>query len=282
VKTHRSHYPVSWMCSALKLTAAAYYRWERGPECRRRREERMLLPRIRASWEASDRTYGSPRIRKDLRAEQIVCGKDRVARIMRENGIKSIPKKRFRYTTDSDHTLPVARNVLERKFEQKAINRSWVADITYIPTEEGWLYLAVLMDLCSRKIVGWSTSGRINRELTLSALERALLLRRPKPGMIHHSDRGSQYAAYEYQKALKKARAICSMSRKGDCYDNAAMESFFSSLKRERVHRRKYWTREEAKEDLQDYIERFYNRTRRHSFLGDVSPTEFENRLNLT
>lgn len=282
VREHRDQYPTAWMCASLGLSTTAYYRWQRHPECRRRREDRRLLPRIRASWEASKRAYGSPRIYKDLQEERIPCGENRVARIMREAGIKAVPPKRFRLTTDSDHSYPVAANVLDRRFEEKRINRAWVADITYIATEEGWLYLAVLMDLCSRKIVGWSTSNRINRDLTLAALQRALLLRRPDPGMIHHSDRGSQYAAYEYQAALRKAQAVCSMSRRGDCYDNAAMESFFSSLKRERVRRRKYWTREEAREDLEDYIDRFYNQTRRHSHLGQVSPVEFENRLNLT
>ena len=195
---------------------------------------------------------------------------------MRESGLRAIPRRKFRYTTDSDHAYPVARNLLERNFNVHKPDRSWAADTTYIHTEEGWLYLAVLMDLCSRRIVGWNAAGRNDRHLVLTALERALTVRRPQPGLLHHSDRGSQYAAYEYQAKLAEMKAVCSMSRKGDCYDNAAVESFFSSLKRERVHRRKYWSRAEAIEDLEDYIEAFYNRQRRHSHLGNISPAEFE------
>ena len=183
-------------------------------------------------------------------------------------------------TTQSNHSYPVTPNVLDRQFTVSSPNRAWVADITYIRTEEGWLYLAAVMDLFSRRIVGWNTADRIDRRLALTALEDALRRRRPEPGLVHHSDRGSQYASYEYQQRLRKAQAVSSMSRRGNCYDNAAMESFFSSLKRERVHRRRYWTREEATADLKDYIERFYNIRRRHSHIGGVSPAEYENRRN--
>jgi putative transposase len=197
---------------------------------------------------------------------------------MRENHLVAVQRRSFKVTTQSGHNLPVAANVLERQFTTEGPNRIWLADITYIPTEEGWLYLAVLMDLYSRRIVGWNASERMDRFLTVAALEQALLRRQPPPGLIHHSDQGSQYAAYEYQALLGRARAISSMSRKGDCYDNAPMESFFASLKRERVHRRRYWSRAEAREDLRDYIEGFYNRRRRHSQLGGLSPIDYENR----
>jgi transposase InsO family protein len=267
------------MCSALKVSTSSYYSWLRRPESTHRREDRRLLVEIRASFEASHRTYGSPRVHKDLKALDNHCAKKRVARIMRQNGLRAIPRRKYRYTTDSDHALPDAGNLLDRQFTCQETDRTWVADTTYINTEEGWLYLAVLMDLCSRRIVGWNTSSRNDRHLVLRALKQALVMRQPKPGLLHHSDRGSTYAAYEYQAMLAEVKAVCSMSRKGDCYDNAAMESFFGSLKRERVHRRKYWSRNEATNDLEDYIEGFYNRHRRHSHLGDISPVEYESCL---
>jgi transposase InsO family protein len=264
------------MCTALKVSPSGYYSWLRRPESTHRREDRRLLAEIRASFEASHRTYGSPRVHKDLKALDYHCAKKRVARIMRQNGLRATPKRKYRYTTDSDHEYPVAGNLLDRQFTCQVLDRIWVADTTYIETEENWLYLAVLMDLCSRRIVGWNTSSRNDRYLVLGALQQALVMRQPKPGLMHHSDRGSTYAAYEYQAKLTEVQAVCSMSRKGDCYDNAAMESFFSSLKKERVYRRKYWDRDEATADLGDYIENFYNRRRRHSHLGDISPVEYE------
>lgn len=276
VSRHAAGHPVRWMCSALKVSTSGYYSWLRRPESTHRREDRRLLIEIRASFEASHRTYGSPRVHKDLRALDYRCAKKRVARIMRQTGLRATPRRKYRYTTDSDHGLPIAGNLLERQFTCQETDRVWVADTTYISTEEGWLYLAVLMDLCSRRIVGWNTSSRNDRNLVLGALQQALVMRQPKPGLVHHSDRGSTYAAYEYQAQLAAVEAVCSMSRKGDCYDNAAMESFFSSLKKERVHRRKYWDRDEATDDMKAYIEDFYNRRRRHSHLGDISPVEYE------
>ncbi len=276
VSRHGAGHPVRWMCSALKVSTSGYYSWLRRPESTHRREDRRLLTEIRASFEASHRTYGSPRVHKDLRALDYRCAKKRVARIMRQTGLRATPRRKYRYTTDSDHGLPIAGNLLERRFTCQETDRVWVADTTYISTEEGWLYLAVLMDLCSRRIVGWNTSSRNDRHLVLGALQQALVMRQPKPGLVHHSDRGSTYAAYEYQTQLAAVEAVCSMSRKGDCYDNAAMESFFSSLKKERVHRRKYWDRDEATDDMKAYIEDFYNRRRRHSHLGDISPVEYE------
>jgi len=275
VKEHGGGLPASWLCAALKVSRSGYYAWRQRPESVHRREDRRLLTEIRASYEESHRTYGSPRVYKDLHAIGYGCSVNRIARIMRENAIRVLPVRKFRHTTDSDHNLPVARNLLDRQFTCAEPDRVWVGDVTYINTEEGWLFLAALMDLCSRRIVGWNTSSRNDRHLVLGALKPALAQRQPRPGLLHHSDRGSPYASYEYQAQLVAAQAISSMSRKGNCYDNAPMESFFGLLKRERVHRRRYWSREEATEDIADYID-FYNRKRRHSHVGDISPIEFE------
>ena len=276
IEENHGRYPTRWMCSALAVSDRGFRAWRCRDESQRRQQNRRLLIDIRSSFEKSERTYGSPRIRKDLRELDQWTSKKRVARIMRENGLVAVQRRRFKVTTQSGHNLPAHDNLLARKFSVERPNRVWLGDITYIRTEEGWLYLAVLMDLCSRKIVGWNTANRIDRWLTLTALEQAFRERCPKPGLIHHSDRGSQYASYEYQRCLEQAQVVPSMSRKGDCWDNAPMESFFSTLKRERVHRRRYWSRQEATEDLNDYIDRFYNRIRRHSQLGDLSPVRFE------
>jgi transposase InsO family protein len=276
IASHKGLLPTRWMCSALGVSPASFYRRRCGSDSPRQREDRRLLGEIRASYERSDRVYGSPRVNKDLKDLGYWCSTKRIARIMRQNGLIAVLTRRFKHTTQSAHGYPVQANVLMRNFTVEQANRVWLADITYIATEEGWLYLAAVMDLYSRRIVGWNTAERIDRFLTLTALEEALRARRPEPGLIHHSDQGSQYASYEYQKRLTQAQAISSMSRKGDCYDNAPMESFFSTLKRERVHRRKYWSRKEAASDLEDYIENFYNRRRRHSQIGDVSPVQFE------
>lgn len=280
IEEHRGQHPTRLMCSALKVSSRGYYGWRSRPESARKVEDRQLLGEIRASYERSERVYGSPRVNKDLRDLGHWCSTKRIARIMRLNGLFAVHKRRFKHTTQSSHSLPVQMNRLLRDFRTERRDRVWLADITYVQTEEGWLYLAALMDLYSRRIVGWNTAERIDRYLTLTALEDALRSRRPRPGLIHHSDQGSQYASYEYQKRLEKAQALSSMSRKGDCYDNAPMESFFSTLKRERIHRRKYWSRQEAAGDIGDYIERFYNRQRRHSQLGGLSPVQFEARSN--
>jgi putative transposase len=282
IEGHREWGRVSWLCSALTVSRSGYYAWRRrGPSARARGDQR-LLHEIRASHEASDRVYGSPRIAKDLRALGYRVSEKRVARLMRGAGITATPRRRRRPGTPADHDYPVTPNVLARNFTVKEPNRAWVADITYIPTEEGWLYLAVVMDLFSRRIVGWHTASRIDRRLVLTALERALRFRTPSAGWIHHSDQGSQYASYEYQQRLTVARAVSSMSRRGDCYDNAAMESFFGSLKKERVNRRRYWTQADAATDIENYIEAFYNRRRRHSHTNGISPVEFEYRHRLT
>jgi transposase InsO family protein len=275
VEEHRGSYPTRWMCSALAVSERGYRAWRSRGDPKRRKEDRCLLIDIRSSFERSERTYGSPRILKDLRELGQRTSKKRIARIMRDNGIVAVQRRRFKITTQSGHDFPIHANLLDRDFDVDQPNLVWLGDITYIRTEEGWLYLAALMDLCSRRVVGWNTADRIDRWLTLTALHQALRERRPEPGLIHHTDQGGQYAAYEYQRCLEKVQAVTSMSRKGDCWDNAPMESFFSTLKRERVHRRRYWTRQEATEDLGDYLDR-YNHIRRHSQLGDLSPARVE------
>lgn len=276
VHDHSGQYPVRLMCRALKVSPSAYYAWRRRPESRRVREDRRLLVEIRAIHQAKREVYGSPRIHAELKARGIRHGEKRVARLMRENGIRAKQKKKFKATTDSKHSHPVAPNLLKRDFEAFAPNEKWVADITYIPTREGFLYLAAILDLYSRIVVGWSMAGRMSRRLVLDALDMATGRRRPGPGLIHHSDRGSQYACGDYQKALFDHGMIGSMSRKGDCWDNAPMESFFHTLKTELAHHQDYQTRMQAKADIFEYIEAFYNRGRRHSCLGYLTPTEFE------
>jgi transposase InsO family protein len=240
------------------------------------RADRGLLVRIKELHQQSDRTYGSPRITKALRKDAMPVNHKRVERLMAAHGIRSVHRRKYRVTTDSSHRAAVAPNLLERRFESAAPNQKWVADITYLWTEEGWLYLAAVMDLYSRRIVGYSMGNRLKPELVLEALGMALRRRRPKPGLLHHSDRGSQYAAEVYQRALARWGAVCSMSRKGDRYDNAVMESFFKTLKVERAYQRRYVARERARHDVSQWIEGFYNSWRLHSALGDVSPAEFE------
>ena len=276
IERQRGQYPLVMMCRLLEVRRSTYYAWRRRPESRRTKEDRRLVIEIELSHKASDRTYGSPRVHEDLQEQGIRCGRKRVARLMRENGIRAKQARRFKATTDSDHNDPVAPNLLDREFHVDVPDRVWVADLTYIWTREGWLYLAVILDLFSRRVVGWSMSKRITSQLTLEALNMALWSRKPSPGLLHHSDRGSQYTCGDYRDVLDEHGVLCSMSRKGDCWDNAVAESFFKTLKVERVNDRDYWTREEAQTDIIDYIERFYNRKRRHSYLGYVSPVEYE------
>jgi len=267
------------MCEVLQVSRSGYYSWLRRPESRRSKANRDLLFRIRVVHEKSRQRYGSPRVTAELHAECICCSENRVARLMRQNGIRSKRKCKFKATTDSKHCLPVAENLLNRQFTVAYPNRVWVSDITYIWTSEGWLYLAGVVDLYSRMVVGWSMSKGITGQLTLDALQQALGRRRPEPGLLHHSDRGSQYAAGDYQAVLEANGLICSMSRKGNCWDNAPMESFFATLKTEFVSFERFATREEAKVKIFEYIEVFYNRERRHSTLGYQSPVDFEGRL---
>jgi len=243
----------------------------------RSRKERELLAHIQAAHQHSGATYGSPRIHQELLAAGIACGRKRVARVMRKHHIRASAPRRFRVTTDSKHSLPVAENLLGQAFAAAVANTRWSADITYLWTKEGWLYLAVVLDLHSRRVVGWSMRSTLERGLVLDALEMGLRTRRPEPGaLLCHSDRGSQYASADYQRRLHDAGIACSMSRKGNCYDNAPVESFFASLKRELVHRASFATRHEARSAVFAWIETWYNRKRRHSSLGYISPEQFE------
>ncbi len=250
--------------------------WKRRPECRRTCENRRLLGKIRTIHAKSTGTYGRVRVLAELRDRGFACGRHRIARLMRSADLQGIPRRRFRRTTTSVHRLPVAPNRLKQDFSASAPNQRWVSDITYLWTGEGWLYLAVILDLYSRKVVGWSTSNRLQSDLVLEALQMALGLRTLVPGLIHHSDRGSQYASQDFQNLLRNHDIQCSMSGTGNCYDNAVAESFFATLKRERVYRQMYRRRDEAKSDLFQYIEVFYNRQWRHSAAGLKSPVQFE------
>jgi transposase InsO family protein len=276
VAAHGGGYSSVLMCRVLSVSRSGYYAWLVRSESARSVDNRRMLAKIRAIHARSRKTYGSPRVYKKLRADGETCGEGRVARLMAANGIRAKQKRKFRVTTDSKHNLPVAQNLLSRQFDVAEPNRVWACDITYIPTGEGWLYLSAVMDLYSRKIVGWSMSDRLERPLVIDALIMAQRRRKPAEGMLHHSDRGSQYASHEYRMDLRMYGMTPSMSRKGDCWDNAPVESFFGTLKTELVHHRKYRTREEARRDIFEYIEVFYNRERLHSSLGYLSPTDFE------
>lgn len=263
------------MCRVIEVSTGGYYDWRHRPAPSNEGAERLLVE-IRTIHAESKRRYGSPRIHRKLRDRGIRCGKKRVARLMQEHGIRARRTRRFKATTDSKHTLPVAENVLDRQFEIDVPNARWGADITYIWTRQGWLYLAVVMDLFSRRIVGWSMQQTLARSLVVEALEMALTARHPAAGLLHHSDRGCQYASLDYQQLLRQAGCTCSMSRKGNCWDNAPVESFFSTLKMELVHERRYRTREEARLEIFEFIEIWYNRERLHSSLGYLSPVAYE------
>lgn len=264
------------MCRALVVSRSGYYAWRGRPESRRSRENRCLLVEIKAAYEEYRQAYGSPRITAVLRARGIRCSENRVARLMRQHSLQAKRQKIFKVTTNSKHKLPVAPNLLDRNFEAEAPDQVWIADITYIPTEEGWLYLAVVMDLYSRRVVGWALRKRMTQRLAVDALMMALLQRRPGPGLIVHSDRGSQYASGGYRKLLKIRRFVQSMCRKGDCWDNAPVESFFATLKLELIYHRRYGSRQEAKSDIFEWIAVFYNQKRMHSKLDYQSPACYE------
>jgi putative transposase len=278
IETQRKAYPLPVMCETLEVSISGYRAWKRGGSPNRKHlTDAQLLAVIRSLHAELKGAYGSPRMLKEIRARGFPVGKDRVERLMRENGIRARHKRRYKATTDSKHSLPVAPNLLDRNFTPLAPNRAWGADLTYVWTDEGWLYLAIVLDLFNREIVGWSIKPRMTADIVSDALTMAWFRRKPAPGLIHHSDRGSQYASELFQKKLTAYGMTCSMSRKGNCWDNAPTESFFNSLKNERVHCARYASRAEATADLFDYIEVFYNRSRRHSTLGYKSPTQFLN-----
>lgn len=270
------------MCKVLEVSRGGFYAWLRRPESERSRANRSLAREMRIAFDRSRQTYGSPRLTVELKESGVSCSENRVARLMHLSGIRAIGKRKYRVTTNSKHNHPVAENLLNRNFSADFANEVWLSDITYVWTTEGWLYLAGVIDLYSRMLVGWSMSHRITAELTLDALRQAIARREIRPELMHHSDRGGQYAATEYQKLLTETEMICSMSRKGDCWDNAPMESFFATLKAELVYREQFKTRQEAKAKIFEYIEVFYNRQRRHSTLGMKSPVDFERRQTLS
>jgi transposase InsO family protein len=277
IEDRRAEYPVRIMCGALGVSPAGYYAWRSRPQSRRSTVNRELVDDIRQVHRNNHGRYGSPRIHIELQVQGRGVSRGRIERLMRHHGIRAIMARPRRVrTTDSRHDLPIAPNLLERNFTAAAPNRIWLADITYIETDQGWLYLATVMDLYSRRIVGWAMQDHLRTELPLTALCMAISAQRPDTDLIHHSDRGVQYASADYRETVRSAGFRASMSRKADCYDNAPMESFFHTLKTELVHHRQYATREDAKRDIFAYIEGYYNRTRRHSAIGYISPIEME------
>lgn len=278
IQEHQNEFPVQRMCQVLSVSASGYYAWQRRPVSPRVQANEELLPKIRAIHSQSRKTYGSPRVHAELKEYGFHVGKNRVARLMRRENLCGQRKKKQPRTTNSQHSHPVAPNRLNREFHASRPNEKWLADITYIPTAEGWLYLAVVLDLFSRKIVGWAFAASLESSLVEQAFCVAVQNRTTITGLLHHSDRGSQYAGDLYQRLLRDQQIQVSMSRTGNCYDNAPMESFFSTLKCEQVHLQTYRTRQEAQTDIFAYILGFYNRQRRHSSLGYLSPEEFERR----
>jgi len=276
IDRYRSVYRVEKMCRILNISRSSYYTWKTRSKSMRDKVNEALVFEIKLIFEKNRKLYGSPRITAELRAKGISCGENRVARLMRINGIVAKTKRRFKATTDSKHTLPVAENVINQDFTAERPNEVWASDITYIWTKEGWLYLAVILDIFNRKIVGWAMDSRITRNLVMKAFIMAVKRHNPKSGVIFHSDRGSQYASSDFRKLLETHECIQSMSGTGNCYDNAVVETFFHTLKTELVYFERYETRREARQSIFEYIEIFYNRIRRHSSLGYVSPIDFE------
>jgi putative transposase len=269
-------FPVGTMCRVLGVTRSGFYAWKKRPKPARVKADAQLAVTIAAVHQRSRKVYGSPRVHEELKARGVRVGRKRVARLMREKGLEGRRKRRFKRTTDSKHNEPIAPNLLARDFTETEPNRAWVTDVTAIATGEGWLYLAVMLDLFSRRVVGWATSSCNDTVLALEALQAALKARKPPPGLLHHSDRGSPYASADYRAKLRANCVRRSMSRKGDCWDNAVAESFFATLRAELVDHEHYVARYEAKLSIGDYIDNFYNVERRHSYLGYLNPIEFE------
>lgn len=276
VHEHRSRWSVEGLCRVLQLSTRGYRAWVARPVSQRARTDLKVLAHIREQYSLSKGTYGRPRMTLELKEEGLAVGERRVGRLMRLNGIRPVRTRRHKVTTDSQHHLGVAPNLLDGDFLADAPNRKWAGDISYIWTAEGWLYLAVVIDLFSRRVVGWAVSDRMKKDLAIRALEMAIHLRKPPKGCIFHSDRGSQYCSYAFQKTLQAGGLVPSMSGKGNCYDNAAVETFFKSLKAEVLWRQNWPTRRQAETAIFQYINGFYNPRRRHSYLGGISPLAFE------
>jgi transposase InsO family protein len=277
IKDHKDTFPIEVLCETLEVGTSGYYLWAKRQESQRKKRRAELAEKIRMVHAQNRKVYGSPRVHQELLAlGEKVC-RNTVAKVMKAHGIRAKTPRTFRVkTTDSDHPHPIAPNTLNREFKVETINTVWTTDITYIPTKQGWLYLAGVMDLCSRKIVGWSMGSTMETSLVRDALTMAIKARNPGPGLLHHSDRGVQYACREYREILDRHRMEASMSRTGNCYDNAPTESLWGTVKTEAVNEEQFETREQAKAVLFDYIEVFYNRRRRHSSLGYLSPEQFE------
>ena len=282
IQHHRAEFPVVLMCRVLDVTRSGFYAWRKREPSERARKDQRLRIEVRVIHRQSRGRYGSPRIHRELQSRGERVSRKRVARLMLLEGLRGKKKRRFRVTTNSDHTYPVAPNLLARKFAVEDVpgpDRVWVADITYVPTREGWLYLAVILDLASRLVVGWSMGETLEAKLAIGALEMALQRRRPAPGLLHHSDRGVQYASNEYRELLEEQKAIVSMSRKGNCWDNAVAESFFATVEIELIEDADWDTRAEARSAIFEFMEAWYNRQRRHSSLEYLTPAEFDKRL---
>ena len=276
IDAHQQEWPVAVMCDVLEVSTAGFYAWRTRPVSASQERRDRLIVEIRVIHDTVKARYGSPRIHAELVAQGSPCCVNTVAKLMQTQGIAARTARKFRHTTDSNHGLPVAANLLDRAFDPATANEAWVSDVTFIPTREGWLYLAAVEDLYSRRVVGWAMSDRMPSRLVVDALAMAVQQRLPEGGLLAHSDRGSQYASEHYRRVLAKHGIECSMSRRANCWDNAPMESFFASLKKELVHHEDYQTREEAKASIFEYIEVFYNRQRRHSKLEFKSPAEYE------
>jgi transposase InsO family protein len=279
IENHRSEFRVLKMVEVFDVSRSGYYQWRKRPESIRAKANRALVSEIERVHEESRERYGSPRIYRELKSNGIACSENRVARLMRKLEIQAKTKRKFKATTNSGHKLPVAENLVRQNFTASKPDELWTSDITYVWTEEGWLYLAVVLDVCARRIVAWSTSHRNSQELVLKALKQALWQRNTKPGVIFHSDRGSQYAGERVKELITKHGFLQSMSNKGNCYDNAITESFFKTLKTELVYFEKYQTRQQAHSSLFEYIEIFYNKKRRHSAINYLAPVEYEKTL---
>lgn len=271
----RQRYPAATLCRMLGISESGYYAWRKRPRSPRARDNARLEIEIKVAHKRTRQTYGPERLQADLADNGIQVGIHRIKRIRKKLGLRCRQKRKFKATTDSSHSLPVALNLLDRQFAVSAPNRAWVTDITYIATDEGWLYLAGIKDLFNGELVGYALDARMTRQLVMQALFRAVAAKRPGQGLIHHSDRGSQYCAHAYQKLLRQFGMQASMSRKGNCWDNAPMESCWGSLKTELVHHRRFATREQAKREITEYIEIFYNRLRKQARLGHLSPAAF-------
>jgi len=282
IDAKKATYPVTVLCEVLEVSRSGFYAWKDRDPSGRAKADAELSVEIVAVHDRSQRRYGSPRVHRALRKKGVRASKKRIERLMQVLGIFGRQKRRFRRTTDSAHSYPIAPNLVERHFDPSGPNQLWAGDVTYIDTNEGWAYLAVLLDLYSRRVVGWAISAKNDTELAWSALEQAARGRRPCAGLVHHTDRGSPYASGDYRKALAAHGMTASMSRKGDCWDNAVAESFFATLRTELVDDERYATRREAALSIGDYIESFYNTERLHSHLDYVSPIEFELKMALT